>query len=84
MRPVAGFGAASAGLDIEEAVVGVCGLVEHATEFQRFDALADRLGFGFDGLQCGLIALVAAHLVQFGTVGKLLCECIQYDHHVVE
>jgi len=38
--PVAGLGAACAGLDVDEAVVRVGRVGEHAAEFKRFDALS--------------------------------------------
>ena len=82
--PVAGLGTAGAGLDVQEGVVGVCRLVEHAAEFQRFHALGDGGGVGFDGFQAGEVVLVAAHFVQLGAVGQLLGELVQHHDHVIE
>ena len=41
--PVASFGAAGAGLDVDEAVVRVCRVGEHAAEFEHLDAVFDVL-----------------------------------------
>jgi hypothetical protein len=41
--PVLGFGAAGAGLDVDEAVVRVHRIVEHPAEFHAFDDFADFL-----------------------------------------
>jgi hypothetical protein len=67
-----------------KAVHGVGRVVEHAAEFQRLHVLGQLGGFGLDGLQAGLVALVLAHLIQLGVVGQLAREVVQRDHHAVE
>jgi hypothetical protein len=57
--PVLGFGAAGAGLDVHEAVQRIGRIVEHAAEFQGFQAFAQGLAVGFDGDQ-GVVVIVGA------------------------
>lgn len=82
--PVAGLGAAGAGLDVHEAVQRVGLIAEHAAEFQLLDERAQLLGLGFDGHQARLVAFFLAHFVELGVVGQLGGELLQRQHHGVE
>jgi hypothetical protein len=68
--PVLGFGAAGAGLDIDEAVVGVHRVGKHAPEFQRFDLLAQRFGIGLDRLQRVVVVFLARHVEQIAGIAQ--------------
>jgi hypothetical protein len=69
--PVLGFGTAGAGLDVDEAVVGVHGAVEHAAEFHVFDQLLQGLGIGFDGDDGVFVLFLAGHLEQVARIRQL-------------
>jgi hypothetical protein len=49
--PVAGLGAAGAGLDVDEAVARVGRVAEHAAELELLDRRAQLGGLGLDGLR---------------------------------
>mmetsp|Transcript_53742 Transcript_53742/g.126656 ORF Transcript_53742/g.126656 Transcript_53742/m.126656 type:complete len:295 (+) Transcript_53742:1791-2675(+) len=68
--PVAGLGAAGAGLDVDEAVARVGRVVEHPAEFQLLDLGLQRLGVFLDRQHAGLVAVFAAHREEFGVVGQ--------------
>ena len=62
--PVLRFGAAGAGLDIDEAVVGIHRIGKHPAEFHVFDQFFQVVGVLFDGQQRVIILLFARHLKQ--------------------
>ncbi len=82
--PVAGLGAAGAGLNVDKAVERVGLHAEHAAELQLFDLGLELGGFGLDGHQAIVIAFFLAHLEQFGVVGQFLRETIKREHHAIE
>jgi hypothetical protein len=65
------LGAAGAGLDIDEAVVGIHRIVEHAAELHAFDQLAQAFGIGFDRLYGFFVLLFAGHLEQVAGVAQI-------------
>ncbi len=83
-RPVAGFGAAGAGLDVDEAVAGVGRVVEHAAEFQRGDVLFDGGDVGLHGGERVVVVLVARHLEQFGGVFQALRDAVEHQHDIFQ
>ncbi|MNV08738.1 hypothetical protein D3C71_992090 [compost metagenome] len=83
-RPVAGLGAAGAGLDVHKAVERVGLVAEHAAELQLFDQRAQLGGFGLDGHEARLVAFLLAHLIQLGVVGQLARELVERDDHTGE
>jgi hypothetical protein len=56
-RPILRLGAARASLDVDEAVVGVERIGEHAAEFERRDVLLDFGGLGSDLLERCLVVI---------------------------
>ena len=60
-RPVLGFGAAGAGLDVDEAVERVGRIIEHAAEFEPRDFLLDAVEVGIHGMQRIVVVLFACH-----------------------
>ena len=82
--PVAGLGAAGAGLDVDKTVQRVGRVVEHAAEFQALDDLFELGGFVFDVMQAGLVAFILAHLEQLGVVGEFTFQLADGHHHAVE
>jgi hypothetical protein len=83
-RPVAGFGAAGAGLDFDEAVAGVGRIVEHPPEFKVLDAFLDLLGVGLDGDDRLVVALVHRHLEEIAGVRQRLRQAGQAEHRGLE
>ena len=65
--PVAGLGAAGAGLDVDKAVVGVGRLVEHAAELKARHCAFNAFQIGGDRFQRVVVAFVLGH------VEKVLC-----------
>jgi hypothetical protein len=82
--PVAGLGAAGAGLDVDEAVQRIGRVAEHAAEFQLLDRLAQRMRLGLDRGQAVEIALGLAHLVELGVVGQVARQVVDGLHHRLE
>ena len=82
--PVLRFGAARAGLDVDEAIAGVGRLVEHAAKFQLLDRALQALHVVGNGLQGGFVAFFAAHFIQLGVVGQVARQVVEHEHHVVE
>lgn len=82
--PVAGLGAAGAGLDVQEGGQGIGRVVEHAAEFQLLHDLGELGFFGRDGLEAGFVAFFLAHVVELGVVGELAAELVQRDDYVVQ
>jgi len=82
--PVLRLGTACAGLDVDEAVVGVGRVVEHPAELELLDLLAQFLGVVGDGLQARLVAFFLAHLVELGVVGQVTLQALDGQHHAVQ
>ena len=82
--PVAGLGAAGAGLDVEEAVQRVGRVVEHPAEFQLFHVGGQGVGFTLDGGNAGLIVFLARHFEQFAVVGQFGAQAVEHQHHVFQ
>jgi len=78
------LGAAGTGLDIDEAVVRVGRVGEHAAEFERGDARLDVLHVGGDAVQAVVVILGLRHLEQFGGVVEILADLGQAEHHVFQ
>ena len=57
LRPVAGLGAAGAGLDVDEAVARVGRVVEHAAELELLDGRLELGGVGLDRAQAVEVAV---------------------------
>jgi hypothetical protein len=70
-RPVLRLGAAGAGLDVREAVVGVERVGEHAPELERGDVVLDAVHLARDSREDGVVALGARHLEQLGRVAQV-------------
>ena len=83
-RPVLRFGAAGARLDLQEAVVGVGRVGEHAPELEVGDFAIDLLRVGFDGFEGGVVFLAARHLEEFVGVVDAAADVDQTQHHAVE
>jgi hypothetical protein len=80
-RPVAGLGAAGAGLDVDEAVQRIRRVAEHAAELELLDRLAQRVRLGLDRGEAGRVALGLAHLVELGVVGEVRRQVVdRLDH----
>ena len=82
--PVAGFGAASASLNVKKGVHWVGRVVEHAAELQPLDGQGQLGGFFFDGEQAGLVAVLLGHVVELAVVGQLAGQVIEGEHNAVE
>jgi len=83
LRPVAGLGAAGAGLDVDEAVGWVGRVVEHPAELELPDDGLELGRIGLDGGERREIAFVLGHLVQLGVVGKVARQVVDgLDHGV--
>ena len=63
--PVLGLGAAGTGLDVDEAVVRVKRIVEHALEFQVGNLARQRRDIRRDRLQGGVVVFLAGQFEQF-------------------
>jgi hypothetical protein len=72
--PVARFGAAGAGLNIEEAVVRVGRIREHAAEFHVFDALFEAGRIAFAGEEGFLVIFFVRHVEQVLRVAQVVVE----------
>jgi len=83
-RPVAGFGAAGARLDVDKAVVGIGRITEHPAEFHLFDALGQRGGIGFAGEQRVFVVFVAGQIVQILGIAQVFIECDQRRDDTVQ
>jgi hypothetical protein len=75
--PVAGLGAASAGLNIDEAIAGIGRVVEHAAEFKSADVLLDFSLIAFDGDQRVLVVLAFGQIEQFTTIDQPLRDLVE-------
>ncbi|PRG12564.1 hypothetical protein C6Q21_06990 [Burkholderia multivorans] len=73
-RPVAGLGAAGAGLDVDEAVVWVGRVREHPAEFDVGDARFELRGVLFGGDERVLVAFLACKLEQVERVAQVVIE----------
>jgi hypothetical protein len=82
--PVAGFGAAGAGLDVDEAVVGVGRVVEHAAEFEVGDQLLRRVEVAFDRNQGVFVVFVARQLEQVAGIDPRRADAGQRADHGFE
>ena len=82
--PVAGFGAAGAGLDVEESIERVGRVVEHPAKFHLLDFGGHRSDFGLDAGHAGLVVFFTAHGKQLGVVRQLLAQPVNHQHHVFE
>jgi hypothetical protein len=83
-RPVARFGAAGAGLDVDEAVARVERVVEHAPELELGDGRLELGGVGLDADQAVDVAFLLRHLVQLAVVGEVRGEVVDRRDHRVE
>jgi hypothetical protein len=70
LRPVLGLGAALSGVDVEEAVVRVHGVGEHAPEFQPLDQAADAGDVGLDAHERGVVTLGAGEREELARVAQ--------------
>jgi hypothetical protein len=82
--PVAGLGAAGAGLDVDEGVERVGRVVEHPAEFELLDVGLERGGVIGDGGQAVHVAIGLGHLEELGVVRQPAGEPVERDDHVVE
>ena len=69
--PVLCLGTAGTSLDVDEAVVGIHRVAEHAAKLHPLDQLAQAIGVGFDGDHGVFILLVACHGKQVAGVAQL-------------
>ena len=83
-RPVFRFGAAGAGGDVDKAVVGIGGLVEHALEFQLGHLRFQRGHVGFDGGKAFGIALFYRHFQQHAVVGYAAADGVEREHNAFQ
>jgi len=82
--PVLGFGAAGAGLDVDEAVGVVHRVAEHPAEFHRFDDLPDLFGVRAHRFEGGVVAFFARHREQVGGVKQVGSGFFQRQHDAFE
>jgi len=82
--PVLRLGAAGAGLDLDEAVVGVERIAEHPLELEVGHLLAELADVGLDRHQRRVVFVGARHVEQFLRVGQTRGEPVQPADHVVE
>ena len=83
-RPVLRLGAAGAGLNFDEARVGVHRVRKHAAEFEIGDTRLDLARIVFDRFERGVVLFVLGHLEQFKQIVGLRVDFLQRDHHAVE
>ena len=72
LRPVLGFGAAGAGLDVHEGAVRVHLAVEHALELEAAHLGLEALRVALDVARGGLVVLAFGELEQLGGIGDAL------------
>jgi hypothetical protein len=72
------------GLDVDEAVVGVGRVGEHAAEFEVGDEFLHGVEVGLDRLQRGFVILLARHLEQVAGVGQRHADAGQRADHGFE
>jgi len=80
--PVAGFSAACASLDVDETIVGIGRIVEHAPEFERGDLRFYGAQIGGNGAKGGIIIFITRHFKQFAGVGERLGDLPQRQHDI--
>jgi len=83
-RPVLGLGATGAGLDFDEAVVGVHRVAEHATEFELLDLALQLAEIGLDRLEGVVVVLGLGELEEILEVARLRVDLLQRQYHVFE
>src|SRR5579859_2183197 len=76
-RPVLRLGSAGTGLDVEEAVVGIHGIGEHAPELHPGDDFLHVGDVLADGMQRGIVVLGASHGKQVARIAQPLVEFFQ-------
>ncbi len=82
--PVLRFGAAGAGLDVQEAVVRIQRIVEHALEFQLADLLGQRLDVDFDRGQRSIVRVGARHFEQFRGIAQVSAQSREATDHILQ
>ena len=83
-RPVLRLGAAGAGLDLDEAVVGVHRVAEHAAELERLDRALQLDQVGLDRLEGVVVVLGLGEFEEILEVARLRVDLLQRQHHVLE
>jgi hypothetical protein len=78
--PVLRFGAAGAGLDVDEAVVRIHRVGKHAAEFHRRDALLDILDVGGSAVQALVIVFRLRHFEQLARIAEVLLDLREAEH----
>jgi hypothetical protein len=73
-----------AGLDVDEAVVRVGRVAEHAAELHRRDFLLDAFEVALDGHDRRFVILAAREFEQLARVGDVSRRVLQRDHHAFE
>jgi hypothetical protein len=79
-----GLGAASAGLDLDEAVVGIERIVEHPLEFEFGDLLCQPGDVGLDRDQRRVVLIGARHLEQLARIAHAGFQRVHLLHDQVE
>jgi len=82
--PVLRLGAAGTGLDVDEAVVRIHRVREHAAEFHRRDALFDVLDVGGGAIQALIVVFCLCHFKQLGSIGKVLLDLLEAEHYAFQ
>jgi hypothetical protein len=77
LRPILGFGAAGAGLNIEKGVVSIHLTAEHALEFEFAHVRFESSGLALDIARGGLIVLELCELEQRSSVAQLRADAIE-------
>ena len=75
--PVLGFGASRARLNVEETVVRVHGIGEHAPEFHVGDDFLHRRDVASDGHHCRFVVFAARHPEQVACIAQSLVQLFQ-------
>jgi hypothetical protein len=79
--PILGFGATRPGLDVDEAVVGVHRVAEHAAELELLNRLLQITDVGL--YRCDSVPIVFAtrHIEQFSSIGQTLADAVECADH---
>jgi hypothetical protein len=83
-RPVLRFGAAGAGLDVDEAVQRVGRVVEHAPEFKSGNLFLDTVDVGNHRQQRLVVVFLARHLEQFAGIAQAIANPVQRQHDIFQ